>query len=196
MYSFLRGKIENISQNRISIDVSGVGYEVNVPENELQNLIENQEIKIYTYLQVREDDMKLFGFLERKTLEFFKKLILVSGVGPKLALGIIGNIDSSDMCVAIATENISVLKSIPGVGPKMAQKIIFELKDKILKEDLENIENSQKNNKNKNNEAISEAITALQVLGYNQKQINMVMEELELDGNDVETIIRKVLSKM
>lgn len=193
MYSFFRGKVDDISDNKISLDVNNVGYEINMPTNEIENINLNQEIKVYTYLQVKEDDMKLFGFIDKKSLEFFKKLILVNGVGPKVALGIIGNINAQDMCVAIAKENIAVLKSIPGVGPKMAQKIIFELKDKILKEQLEDINEEVAENKN---EVLDDAITALQVLGYNLKQIKEAISDLDVENDDVETIIKKVLNKM
>ena len=193
MYSFFKGRVDDIFDSKISLDVNNVGYEINMPVNELENITLNQEIKVYTYLQVKEDDMKLFGFIDKKSLEFFKKLILVNGVGPKVALGIIGNINAQDMCVAIAKENVAVLKSIPGVGPKMAQKIIFELKDKIVKEQLANIDEELVQNKN---EILDDAITALQVLGYNVKQIKEALQDLDVKNDDVETIIKKVLNKM
>ena len=133
MYAFFYGKVENILNDRIILNVNNIGYEIYMPESEILSLEDNKnKVKIYTYLNVREDDMKLFGFTSLETLEFFKKLIRVSGVGPKVALGIISNVNVSDMCVAIATDNIATLKSIPGIGPKMAQKIIFELKDKAV----------------------------------------------------------------
>ena len=140
--------------------------------------------------------MRLFGFLSNETLNFFKKLISVSGVGPKAALGIISNISVSDMCVAIATENILTLKSVPGIGPKMAQKIIFELKDKVLKEEMEGIKDKKSVKKSENSENIQEAITALQVLGYTQKQIKDVLVNLNVEEDNVENIIRKVLKEM
>ena len=89
MYAFFKGKIDNIFFFFFIIDVNNVGYEILMPESDTRNLELNQEVKIYTYLNVKEDEMKLFGFLSNETLEFFKKLILVSGVGPKMALGII-----------------------------------------------------------------------------------------------------------
>src|SRR5699024_6438664 len=104
------------------------------------------------------DEMKLFGFKSSESLEFFKKLITVSGVGPKAAIGIISKVDTESLCVAIATENVSALKSVPGIGPKMAQKIIFELKDKVLKEKVDEIQNKVKEKTNPN---IEEATTAL-----------------------------------
>lgn len=197
MYAFFKGNVESILQDRVIIDVNNIGYEIYMPENELLSMNEKDEIKVYTYLHVREDDMKLFGFLSSETLSFFKKLITVSGVGAKMALGIISNISQTDMCVAIATDDIVTLKAVPGIGPKMAQKIIFELKDKVLKEELENVKNKTKQiNKNKNNPNVDEAITALQVLGYSEKVIKDVISKLEIAQDSVEDIIRKVLKEM
>ncbi|MBO5476968.1 MAG: Holliday junction branch migration protein RuvA [Clostridia bacterium] len=193
MYAFFKGKIDNIFKDRIIIDVNDIGYEIYMPESELLTLNAGENIKIYTYLHVREDDMRLFGFSSNESLEFFKKLITVSGVGPKVALGIISNVDTESLCVAIATENIAALKSVPGIGPKMAQKIIFELKDKVVKEQIDNIKVKTKETNSKN---IEEATTALEVLGYTHKQIKEVTSRLELSEDSVETIIRKVLKEM
>ncbi len=196
MYAFFKGKIESVLKDRVIINVNNIGYEIYMPENELQELKEKQEeVKINTYLQVREDDMKLFGFLSVETLNFFKKLISVSGVGAKIALGIIANVSASDMCVSIATDDVASLKQIPGIGPKMAQKIIFELKDKVLKEEMEQIQES-KQKKAVVNPNEQEAITALQVLGYNNKDIKEVMSKLDISNDKVEDIIRKVLKEM
>ncbi len=197
MYAFFYGKVENILNDRIILNVNNIGYEIYMPENDLNNLEGyDMPVKVYTHFHVREDDMRLFGFLSNETLNFFKKLISVSGVGPKAALGIISNISVSDMCVAIATENILTLKSVPGIGPKMAQKIIFELKDKVLKEEMEGIKDKKSVKKSENSENIQEAITALQVLGYTQKQIKDVLVNLNVEEDNVENIIRKVLKEM
>lgn len=193
MYAFFYGKVDSIYKDRIIIDVNNIGYEINMPESDIMSLNIGDNIKIYTYLYVREDDMRLFGFKTSESLEFFKKLITVSGVGPKVALGIISNVDIESLGVAIATENVTALKSVPGIGPKMAQKIIFELKDKVIKDKTEKINIVLKENNSKN---IEEAITALEVLGYTQKQIKDVISKLDLSDDSVENIIRKVLKEM
>lgn len=196
MYSHFKGKIDRINSETVIIDVNDIGYEIYMPESEIGELTEGAEnIKIYTHLNVREDDMKLFGFLAYETLEFFRKLISVSGVGPKVALGIISNITASDMCIAIATENVAALKKVPGIGPKMAQKIIFELKDKVIKEELVNVSQKVKQ-KAIVNPNIEEATTALQVLGYSKEQIKNVLNNLEIENDSVEEIIKKVLKQM
>ena len=193
MYAFFKGKIDKIYNNRIILDVNDIGYEIYIPESDIYTLNIGEMVKIYTYLHVREDEMKLFGFKSSESLEFFKKLITVSGVGPKAAIGIISKVDTESLCVAIATENVSALKSVPGIGPKMAQKIIFELKDKVLKEKVDEIQNKVKEKINPN---IEEATTALEVLGYTQKQIKEVLEKIDIKDDNVEDIIRKVLKQM
>ena len=193
MYAFFGGTVDDIQADKAVVDVNGVGYEINMPESELITLDIGDIVKIYTYLAVREDDMRLFGFKTKGNLEFFKKLITVSGVGPKVALGIISNVDTETLGIAIATENVEALRSVPGIGPKMAQKIIFELKDKVLKEapDKAKIKVKEVNNKN-----IEEATTALEVLGYTSKQIKEAMSNMNLENDSVETIIRKVLKEV
>ena len=196
MYGYFKGIIENVFDEKITLDVNDIGYEIYMPESEIINIKEIKEkIKVYTYLNVREDEMKLFGFNSQNTLDFFKKLISVSGVGPKMALGIISSISPNDMCIAIATENVLALKSIPGIGPKMAQKIIFELKDKVQKADLEKVskisEKSVVNDKN-----VEEAITALEVLGYSKREIKDVVQKLKITNEKVEDIIRLLLKEM
>lgn len=193
MYAFFKGKIDKIYNNRIILDVNDIGYEIYIPESDIYTLNIGEMVKIYTYLHVREDEMKLFGFKSSESLEFFKKLITVSGVGPKAAIGIISKVDTESLCVAIATENIAALKSVPGIGPKMAQKIIFELKDKVLKEKVDAIQNKTKEKTNPN---VEEATTALEVLGYTQKQIKEVIEKIDIQDDSVEDIIRKVLKQM
>lgn len=195
MIGFLKGIIDRKFYDKIIIDVNNVGYEINMAENELSNLNEGQIVKVHTHLHVREDDIRLFGFLTYETLEFFLKLISVSGVGPKVALGIISNISANDMCIAIATENVSDLKKVPGIGTKMAQKIIFELKDKIVKDQMQNIGETTISKSNVENTNISEAITALQVLGYTQKEIKEIIYKLNVENDSVEDIIKKVLKE-
>ncbi len=193
MYAFFKGKIEEIFKDRVIVEVNDIGYEILMPESDIYTLNIGDLVKIYTYLHVREDDMRLFGFKSNEGLNIFKKLITVSGVGPKVALGIISNVDIENLCVAIAMEDVGALKSVPGIGPKMAQKIIFELKDKVLKEqtDVVKIKAKEVNNKN-----IDEAMTALEVLGYTQKQIKDVINRLDVSEDSVETIIRRVLKEM
>ena len=197
MYSFFKGTVSEKFVDKIILEVNNIGYEIYMPESDIEILKDNQEIKIYTHLHVREDEMKLFGFLTEEKLNFFKKLISVSGVGPKAATTIISNIPVTDMCVAIATENLYVLKKIPGIGPKMAQKIILELKDKVLKDKNINLDDSKLEAGNiMKNKNVVEATTALEALGFSYRSIEQVMVELGIKNESVEEIIVKVLNKM
>ena len=190
MYSYFKGLIKDILNDRVTIDVNDIGYNVHMAEDDLNKLKLEDKVLIYTYFQHREDDMRLFGFLTQNRLQFFKKLISVSGVGSKVALGIISNISVENMCTAIATDNILLLKSVPGIGPKLAAKIIFELKDKISNVEI------LKKSLSKNNIEVGEAITALKVLGYTERELSCCVNEMNLDNKSVQDIIRMCLKHL
>lgn len=190
VYTFFNGIIKDILNDSVIIDVHDIGYNIFMAEDDLNKLKIEEKTMIYTYFQHREDDMRLFGFLTKNRLEFFKKLISVSGVGSKVALGIISNISVEDMCNAIVSDNILTLKSVPGIGPKLASKIIFELKDKISNEDILN----KKVKKNSNE--IDEAITALKVLGYSERELSYLINELDLENKNVQDIIKICLKHL
>jgi len=187
MYAYFNGLIKDILNDMVTIDVNDIGYNIHMAEDDLKKLKLDDKVLIYTYFQHREDDMRLFGFLTKNRLQFFKKLISVSGVGSKVALGIISNISIEDMCSAIVTDNILTLKSVPGIGPKLAGKIIFELKDKIS-----NVEILKKSSI-KNNIAVDEAITALKVLGYSERELSSCVNDMDLENKSVQDIIRMCL---
>ncbi|MDD2376097.1 MAG: Holliday junction branch migration protein RuvA [Clostridia bacterium] len=187
MYAYFNGLVKDISNDKVIIDVNNIGYDIHMAEDDLNKLKLDDKVLIYTFFQHREDEMKLFGFLTKNRLQFFKKLISVSGVGSKVALGIISNISIEDMCTAIATDNILTLKSVPGIGPKLAAKIIFELKDKIS-----NVEILKKSTV-KNNIEVDEAITALKVLGYSERELSSCVNEMNLENKSVQDIIRMCL---
>lgn len=190
MYAYFKGLIKDITNSSVIVDVNDIGYNIYMAEDDLNNFKLEDRVLIYTYFQHREDDMRLFGFLTKNRLEFFKKLISVSGVGSKVALGIISNISVEDMCTAIATDNLLTLKSVPGIGPKLAGKIIFELKDKISNEEI------LSKNTVKNNLEVDEAITALKVLGYSERELTSCINELNLENKSVQEIIRMCLKHM
>lgn len=190
MYSYFNGIIKDILNDSVTIDVNDIGYNIFMAEDDLNKLKLEDKVLIYTYFQHREDDMRLFGFLTKNRLQFFKKLITVSGVGSKVALGIISHIAIEDMCTAIATDNIATLKTVPGIGPKLAGKIIFELKDKISNEEI------LKKSVMKNNIEVDEAITALKVLGYSERELTNCINDMDLENRSVQDIIRMCLKYM
>lgn len=201
MISSITGKIEEINNQNLVVISNNIGYNIYILEKDIQFFEENisKEQKIYTYLNVKEDELKLYGFVKKEELEFFKKIILVSGVGPKMAMGIISNVSVYEMGVAIATGNVESLKKVPKVGPKLAQRIILELKDKIqsVNETMYklNDKNSKGSNENlsKNLKQKEEAIKALEVLGFNRFKIDETIKKLDILDMSVEEIIKEVL---
>ena len=135
MFAYLKGSLEEKSINYVVVDCNGVGYKIFMSENSIASLGELGEIvKIHTYLRVAEDDMSLFGFTSKEELKMFELLISVSGIGAKTAIAMLACIEPSQFAIAVISDDIDTLKKIPGVGPKSAQRIVLELKDKIKKE--------------------------------------------------------------
>ena len=192
MISFLKGKIDSKYNNYIVIDVNNIGYKVFMTNSELQEVEINQTIKVYTYMRVMEDDVSLYGFLTTEELSMFELLISVGGIGAKSAIAILSNIEPTKFALAIITDDVVTLKKLPGIGAKTAQRIILELKDKIKNnEELDNKDNKEK--ETKINEKAQDAIDALQVLGYNIKVIEKVIEKIDTENLEVEEIIKQGL---
>lgn len=189
MYSYIKGKVVDIDKNMIVIENNNIGYNISMPLSDIIKLVENKEVQVYTYLNVKEDEMSLYGFLDKKQLKVFKNLLSVSGVGPKVAKNIISDTTPEGLCIAIATADTKALTKISGVGNKMAQRIILELKDKISKE-----ENLLKSSKSL--QELEEAKVALQVLGYTAKEIDSMLSNVDLEGKKVEEIIKIALKNI
>ena len=192
MYYYIKGTLVQKSDNYIVVDANGVGYMIYTSLNSMQNTGEiGKKITIYTYLHVREDVMDLFGFTTIEEKNMFMQLISVSGVGPKAALSILSVTTPAKFAVAVITNDVKTITKASGVGPKMAQRVILELKDKMKTDELEiDLEDESDDILSDNR---SEAISALVVLGYSsndaQKAINGI------DGTlSVEEIIKKALA--
>lgn len=179
MIAYLKGKLVIKSVDYIVIDVQGIGYKVYMSKTAIDKLEEEKEIKIYTYLKVREDDISLFGFNTLEELNMFELLISVGGIGAKSAIVILSNITPSKFALAVITSDVNTLKKLQGIGPKTAQRIILELKDKIKTEEaIENQENTIKQEK-QIQEDMEEIIQALQVLGYRRYEINNILPKIK-----------------
>lgn len=193
MYAYIKGSLEVKTKGYIVIDVNGIGYKIFMSETAISKLGEIGEIiKVYTYLKVKEDEMSLYGFNTNEELRMFELLLTVSGVGAKSAISILSNISPSSFALAVISDDISKLKSLPGIGPKGAQRIILELKDKLNKEETEQ-NKLDIEQKVKENEKVLEAISALQVLGYTRKEIEKALEKVDKETLSVEEIIKKGL---
>lgn len=195
MLAHLKGTVEAIYDDRVVIDVNGMGYNVFMPYSSIEALPAiNSEVKIYTYLSVREDAMWLYGFNTRDDLDLYKLLITVNGVGPKAALQLMSFLSSDDLKFAILSSDSKTISKAPGVGPKTAQRIIIDLKDKIdLLESYETKMTHVAQNENLSS-SMAEAVEALSSLGYTRKDALSCVKSTGLsDDTDVETILKAAL---
>ena len=191
MYCYLKGTLEEKATNYVVIDVNDIGYRVYTSFSSM-NSVGNigDKVKMYTYLNVREDAMELYGFTTTEEKEMFTRLISVSGVGPKVALSILSVTTPAKFAVAVITNDVKTITKAQGVGPKMAQRVILELKDKLKNEDM-NIELDVATSDDEN--AKNEAISALVVLGYSPEMAKNAVAKTE-DGLGTEEIIKKALT--
>jgi Holliday junction DNA helicase RuvA len=198
LISLLEGTIVKKEIDYLVLSVNGIGFKVHMTPGETLKTNENNEIRIYTHMHVREDAVALYGFLSDHTLDFFKKLISVSGLGPKAALNIINSSAIENIVNAIINEDKEYLKKLPGIGVKSAAKIILELKDKMPeKEDMINNQKSIVDNFENNN--VRDAINALISLGYNSKEANNWVKKAVSNLNDtadINSIISYVLKNL
>ena len=195
MLAYIKVTLEIKMTDYVVIDVGGLGYKVNMSAIGMEKLGNiGDKVKVYTYYRVREDDISIFGFNTNEELRMFELILSVSGVGAKTALTIIAVTEPSEFAIAVISDDVSYLTKIPGIGAKSAQRIILELKDKMKKE---NSVTKTKNLKVKeavvDSNKVNEAISALQVLGYNKKEIEKVFMKLDKKDLSTEDLIRKGL---
>ena len=197
MFSYIKGNLEIKTKGYIVIDVNGIGYKIFMSEPAIEKLGEiGTIVKVYTYLKVREDEMSLYGFNTNEELRMFELLLSVSGVGAKSAINILSNIEPSSFALAVITNDVNKIKSLPGIGPKSAQRIILELKDKIETEEAISADGNLKAEEIIiDNEKISEAMSALQVLGYSRKEIEKSLEKAD-NTLSVENLIKYGLKNL
>lgn len=194
MISYLKGSVEAKNIDSIVIEVGGIGYKVFMSRNSIDKVGELGEIvKVHTYMRVREDDISLYGFCSNEELRMFEQLIGVSGVGAKSALTILSNISPSKFALAIISGDVGVLKSLPGIGAKSAQRMILELKDKMKTEEAIQIDNDIVPQYIPENNNARDAVEALQVLGYARKDIDVALSKVDTNSLSVEDIIKQGL---
>lgn len=197
MFAYIKGLYESRMLDYIVLDVNGIGYKVFMSENSMKKIGElGTTIKVHTYVKVREDDISIYGFSSAEELRMFELLISVSGIGAKSAITILSNIEPSSFALAVVSDDVSVLKKLPGIGAKSAQRIILELKDKLKSINIE-IEESDINESaviTNNNENIEDMISALQVLGYTRKDIEKIIPKLDDNNHDLEDLIKNALN--
>ncbi len=196
MYAYIKGKLEARGNDYIILETGGIGYKIATSLATLEAAGQpGREFKVFTYLHVREDVMSLFGFATHEELSTFELLLTVSGVGPKVALSLLSSISPSKFGLAVITDDIKTLTRAPGIGNKMAQRIVLELKDKIKKEqlalntgaDMDMPAAAQEGSK------LSEAVSALMVLGYSHVEASKAVAAAFSEELDLESSIRNAL---
>lgn len=201
MYSYIKGILADISENEIVIEAAGVGYSVNVPASVLSELpAQGTELKVYTHFSVKEDEQTLYGFLYKEDREMFRRLITVSGIGPKGALAILSVLSPADLRMAISTGDAKSISMAQGIGKKTAERVILELRDRITKEaSFEGLlsDGAGRGAVTQNGKSagpVSEAIDALTVLGYSRMEAGRAVGMVDLtEDMTTEDILKAAL---
>lgn len=204
MIAYIKGEVAWIEEERIVLESGNIGYNIMMPASsfDTQDLV-GKEVKIYTHLNVREDAMQLYGFLNLDELKTFRLLLGVNGIGPKAALGILSGLTTDELRFAVLSDDVKTISKAPGIGKKTAQKLILELKDKI---DLEEVfetkqehvrETEEKMESKEENAAKKDAVDALTALGYSSTEaLRAVRQTGVTQDMDVETILKLALKNM
>ncbi len=198
MISYVKGQLVEVFNDTIVVENNGIGFNIKVPATVISHFSKiGEPVKVYTYLQIREESHSLFGFLTRDDLNIFKMLINVNGIGPKGALAILSTISPNDLRFAVISGDVKLISSAPGIGSKTAQKLIIELKDKVSLEDA--LENTlyESGSTGSESEAQNEAIEALCALGYGSAQaVRAVRQVDDIESKDSEVILKEALKKL
>ncbi len=196
MYSYIIGIVTQKDANKITLENNGIGYEINVSNQTLDAItFENDPIRIYTYLNVKEDEMSLYGFLSLEEKDMFLKLLTVGGIGPKMALGILSEITITGLMNAIASEDLKRLCKVKGLGKKTAERLILELKDKINPLEALALGKDEEANMLDEN-IINDAIVTLVGLGVSKNEAYRMVKEVATKDMSLEQIITNVLKGM
>ena len=199
MFYYLKGIAAHVAPNLAVIDCGGVGYACRTTSYTLSSLQVGQEAKLYTHLNVREDAMELYGFATENEKNCFQMLISVSGVGPKAALSILSASTPANLALSIITGDEKALTCAQGIGKKIAQRVILELKDKLAKGQTMGDAGESYGGSGVTvipEDKLSEASAALAVLGYSQGEINVALKGIDLEGLTLEQVIKAALKKM
>ena len=193
MITHIRGKLVEKNPTYVVIEANGIGYWLNISLNTFSLLPDNEAILLYTHLSIKEDSHTLYGFISKTEREIFKLLISVSGVGPSIARTMLSSMNTDEIQQAIGSGNVGAIQSVKGIGAKTAQRVLLDLKDKILKTFVIDEVSFAESNTNKN-----EALSALEVLGFNKKQSEKVLDKILLENktSSVEILIKKALKNL
>tara|TARA_B100001057_G_scaffold465380_1_gene521464 strand:- start:9774 stop:10355 length:582 start_codon:yes stop_codon:yes gene_type:complete len=193
MITYIKGRLIEKTPTKIIVESNGIGYEINISLNTYEDIPDQENIKIFTYLQRKEDTDILFGFSSQNERLIFQQLISISGIGPSTARTILSSITPSEIQDAVWSEDVERIKSIKGIGLKTAQRLIIELKDKVELFDKKDIDLD-----NQNLDIRKEAMLALSVLGFNKSKSEKIVTKLFLENKNIELqeLIKKSLNKL
>lgn len=197
MISYIKGTVEHMTDASVVIECGGIGYQISVSAATLGKISGKHQVKIYTYMHVREDGISLYGFMTAEEIDMFHKLISVSGLGPKSAMGMLSALTPSQIMLAIVTDDVGALSKAPGVGKKTAQRMILELKDKIKTEDaVADMAVSAQESLKISSGAKQDAIDALIALGYGRSEAVRAVMAVAVEGLTTEQIIKNALRRL
>ena len=193
MITHIRGKLVEKNPTYAIIECNGVGYFLHISLNTFSKIPDSEAVVLYTHLSIREDAHTLFGFADKTEREIFKLLISVSGVGPSIARTMLSSMTTEQIQQAIGSEDIAAIQSVKGIGAKTAQRVVIDLKDKILK-----TYELQEDSANANNTIKEEALSALEVLGFTRKQVDKMVQKIlqESPSISLENIIKQALKNL
>ncbi len=194
MISYIKGTLAEKNEGQIVVECSGMGYCIAISDKSYETLpVVGEDVKVYTYLVVREDGISLIGFSTQQERGMFEKLITISGVGPKLALTILSGMTTTDLVLAILREDTKVISKIKGLGKKTSERIVLELKDKLMGLDDATPATIQDNLPTR---AIEEAIATMMSLGLNKHDATNLINEVAQENDTVEDLVSKALKGM
>ena len=200
MYAYIKGVLADVEEESVVVEAGGIGYRIYTTGQTFDYLpAVGEEVKLYTYLKVREDAMILYGFLTKDDLRVFKLLIGVNGIGPKGALAVLSVMTTDDLRFAVLGDDAKAIAKAPGIGAKTAQRVILELKDKLSLEEAFELksEHVSRQNENGSNGVKNEAVQALVALGYASSEALKALNGIEItDDMDVETLLKAALKNM
>lgn len=200
MYAYMIGKVADVSEDNLVLEVGSIGYNIRIPGSVVPLLPPvGEQVKIYTYTSVREDALQLFGFLTKDDLEMYRQLIGVSGIGPKGGLALLSVMSADDVRLAVISQDAKAIARAPGIGNKTAQRIILELKDRISLEDTFVAKESAAAASAQASglgQARTEAVEALTALGYSASDALRAVKAVEQEDMDVEELLKAALKKM
>lgn len=197
MYAYIIGVITQKDTGKVTLENNGIGYEINVSSQTLNTFsFENQPVKLFTYLNVKEDEMSLYGFASIEEKNMFSLLLTVSGIGPKMAISILSEISIAGLMSAIASEDLKTLCKIKGLGKKTAERVLLELKDKVNAFEVIAMGGSIQEQNNMDDEVVEDAISALTGLGISKNEAYRRIKEVYQKDMSIEQIITNVLRGM